>query len=179
MKALGPSFGKSIPKVRAGIEAANGSELRFAIDTHVRATVSSGWESFEITADHVTFSELLPDGIFSAPMNDGTVYVDVTLSPDPEAEGYAREVIRRIQEMRKQMDLRVEDFIRADVAIADRTICDLIRITWRDGIKDEVRATELTIRLADDQQPAGPWQMEKDWDVEGVAMKIGIGKQSS
>ncbi len=179
MKALGPSFGKSIPMVRAAIGAANGSELKFAIDTHGKATVSSGGESFDITADHVTFSELLPEGIFSAPMKDGTVYVDVTLSPDLEAEGYAREVIRRIQEMRKQLDLRVEDFIRADVAIADRNICDLIRITWHDGIQDEVRATELSIRPADESQPARSWQMEKDWDVEGVAMKIGISKPDS
>jgi isoleucyl-tRNA synthetase len=176
MKALGPGFGKDSPKVKAAIEAADGTALRFAIGARGSATVENGGERFEITADHVTFAEHLPEGIFSAPMQDATVYVDVTLSPDLEAEGYAREVIRRIQEMRRQLDLKVEDFIAADVAIADRHVCDLIRITWRDGIAEEVRAKGLTIRMAEEKTLARTWQLEKDWDVEGTGMRISISR---
>jgi isoleucyl-tRNA synthetase len=110
-------------------------------------------------------------------MKDATVYVDVALFPDIEAEGYAREVIRRIQEMRRQLDLAVEDFIAVDVAIGDPRVCDLIRITWHDGIADEVRARSLTIRNTGGPGGAGATrQLVKDWDVEGVRMEIGISK---
>ena len=176
MKALGPGFGKDSPKAKAAIEAADGNALKFAIETKGKGTLESGGQQFGITSAHVTFTEQAPEGIFSAPMKDGTVYVDVTLSPDLEAEGYAREVIRRIQEMRRQLDLKVEDFIAADVAVGDARVCDLIRITWKDGIADEVRAKDLSIRSAAEAAPARSWQMSQDWDVEGIAMTIAIAK---
>jgi len=107
-------------------------------------------------------------------MPDATVYVDIQLTPELEAEGYAREVIRRINEMRKQLDLAVEDFIVADAAVVDERICALIKDTWRAGIMDEVRARELAIHTTGSTSIT--YEMVKDWDVEGIAMTIGISK---
>jgi isoleucyl-tRNA synthetase len=103
------------------------------------------------------------------------VYVDVALTPDLESEGYAREVIRRIQEMRRQLDLAVEDFITVDVAIADKRICDLVCGSWKTGIAEEVRAKMLSLHLAGEPATVSH-QLTKDWDVEGIAMTIGISK---
>ena len=177
MKALGPAFGKNSPKVKAAIESADGTSLKALLETQGTAMLSAGPETFEISQAHVAFREQLPANIFSAPMKDATVYVDVSLLPDLEAEGFAREVIRRVQEMRRQLDLAVEDFIIADVMVADIRVCDLIRVTWHDGIADEIRAKDLTVRNATEPAP-GPaeWQLAKDWDVEGVAMAIGISR---
>ncbi len=177
MKALGPAFGKNSPKVKAAIEKSDGTTLKATLDTLGTATLSNGPDTFEITPAHVTFKEQLPGNVFSAPMKDATVYVDVALFPDIEAEGYAREVIRRVQEMRRQLDLAVEDFIIADVMVGDSRVCDLIRVTWHDGIADEVRAKSLTIRKGNEPAAAsGQWQLSKDWDVEGVQMVIGISR---
>ena len=177
MKALGPAFGKNSPKVKTAIEKADGTVLKATLDTLGTATVSNGPDTYEITPAHVTFKEQLPENVFSASMKDATVYVDVALFPDIEAEGYAREVIRRVQEMRRQLDLAVEDFIAADVMVGDIRVCDLIRVTWHDGIADEVRAKTLTIRRGGEPAPASmTWQLAKDWDVEGVPITIGISK---
>ena len=179
MKALGPGFGKNSPKVKAAIEKSDGTQLKATLDACGTAKLTNGPDSFDITPAHVTFKEQMPENVFSAPMKDATVYVDVALFPDLEAEGYAREVIRRIQEMRRQLDLAVEDFIAADVRVADKRVCDLIRVTWHDGIADEVRARALAIH--DDTTTGstpGSWQLAKDWDVEGVAMTIGISRAS-
>ena len=74
-------------------------------------------------------------------MTDAMVYVDVALTPDLEAEGYAREVIRRIQDMRKQLDLAVEDNINAEVAVGDKRILALLHTNEMIAmIGDEVRA---------------------------------------
>jgi len=103
--------------------------------------------------------------------------VDVTLTPALEAEGYAREVIRRIQEMRRQLDLNVDDYIVAGVHVADGRIVALIgEEEWKDEIAGEVRAAALTIRHADGERAAEPFALEKDWDVEGVQMQIGISR---
>ena len=73
-------------------------------------------------------------------MQGATVYVDINLTPELEAEGNARELIRRIQEMRRQIDLNVEDFIHVYVMIGDSKVCDLVASRWEQGIRDEVRA---------------------------------------
>ena len=175
MKALGKGFGKNSFTVKGLIEAADGNAIKVAVDAGRTFTLTGGSATFEVGAEHVTFTEKLPSDIFSAPMEDATVYVDVALTPDLEAEGYAREVIRRIQEMRRQLDLAVEDFISADVAIADQRICGLVGTSWKPGIADEVRAKDLSLHLAGECRVPSH-QLSKDWDVEGVAMTIGISK---
>ena len=173
MRAIGPEFGKEGPKVKALIEQADGTALKTVIEQEGKAEL----DGYEISARHVTFVEGLPEGIFSAPMKDGTVYVDVTLTPAIEAEGYAREVIRRIQEMRRQLDLNVDDFIIAAVDVADERVAGLIGVEeWEKEIAGEVRAATLTIRYADGKKPAKSFALEKGWDVEGVQMQIGISR---
>jgi len=174
MKALGKGFGKHSFTVKTLIEGADGNVLKAGIDAGRTVRLGGGDAVFDIGAEHVTFTEQLPPGVFSAPMPDATVYVDVQLTPELEAEGYAREVIRRINEMRKQLDLAVEDFILADAAVADERICALIQGTWRAGIMEEVRARELAIHNTG--AAARTYEMVKDWEVEGVAMTIGIKK---
>jgi isoleucyl-tRNA synthetase len=197
MKTIGKKFGKDSFKVKGLIEAEDGNRLKINIDlgqtvklgssikvgadyrTDAGKTVRSGSgdADFKIGPEHVTFTEKLPEDVFSAPMEDGKVYVDVELTPDLEAEGYAREVIRRVQEMRRQLDLAVEDFIVADVAAADERVCDLISTRWKAEIAEEVRARELTIHnTMEPGAGAGAYQLVKEWDVEGIAMTIGISK---
>jgi len=175
MKALGPVFGKNAPKVKAAIELADGNAMKAAIDAGQTFALHDGAAVYEIGAPQVTFTEKLPADVFSAPMTDATVYVDVALTPDLEAEGYAREVIRRIQEMRRQLDLAVEDFIVVDAAVADTRVCELVTGSWRDGIAEEVRARELSIHNTTEPAPKA-FQLTKEWDVEGIAMTIGISK---
>ena len=101
----------------------------------------------------------------------GKIYVDVELTPDLEAEGYARELIRRIQDMRKDSKLNVEDRIKADVFVGDDRIRELVS-TLRSLVANEVRADALDIKA--EKIVAG--SLVKDWDVEGVPMTIGIEK---
>ena len=102
MKALGPAFGRDAPKVKELILSADGNRVRETVLAGKMYTLVAGDDCFEIGSDHVTFVEGLPESVFSAPMQDATVYVDTSLTPELEAEGNAREVIRRVQEMRRQ-----------------------------------------------------------------------------
>jgi isoleucyl-tRNA synthetase len=185
MKTLGKDFGKNSFKVKGLIEAADGNTIKAAIDTGKTYMLGSGSETFEIGADHVTFTEKLPADIFSAPMTDATVYVDVALTPDLEAEGYAREVIRRIQDMRKQLDLIIDDFITVDVQIKDDRIYSLLnqqKIGLKivsDMIADEVRSTGPKgglLSFLKENQKMCDHESIKDWDIEGIPMTIGISK---
>jgi isoleucyl-tRNA synthetase len=163
--------------VKGLIEAADGNAIKAAIGAGQKFRLESGSESFEIGPEHVIFTENLPADVFSAPMTDGTVYVDVGLTPDLEAEGYAREVIRRIQEMRKQLDLAVEDFIDAEVAVGDRRVLSLLMDNATVAmIGDEVRAKFFGFAKDGSSPDPARFTSVKEWDVEGVAMTIGVAK---
>jgi isoleucyl-tRNA synthetase len=176
MKALGPAFGKNAPIVRDLLRSADAATMKSALDKGETVTLTQGGTSYVIQPGHVTFIEELPADVFQAPMTGGTVYVDVTLTPDLEAEGYAREVIRRIQEMRKLRDLNVEDYITAGAVINDDRVASLLQGHWKEEIMKEVRAGQFTISAISSFSTPCIWELEKDWDVEGIPMLIGISK---
>jgi isoleucyl-tRNA synthetase len=176
MKALGPAFGKTAPCVRDLLRSADAAALKSALDNGETVTLTEEGNSYLIQPGHVTFIEELPDGLFQAPMDNGTVYVDVTLTADLEAEGYAREVIRRIQEMRRLRDLNVEDYITAGAVISDDRVVSLLQGHWREEIMEEVRAGQFTISAGNSFSFSNTWELEKEWDVEGIPMLIGISK---
>jgi isoleucyl-tRNA synthetase len=173
MKALGPKFGKNAPKVRDLILSADANAMKAAFEEGTPVLLVDAEEELEIQPSMVTFFEQLPEGIFSAPMQDATVYVDVNLSSALEAEGYSREVIRRFQEMRRQSNLRVEDFIEADCEVEDQRMADLLS-TWGEGIMGEIRARELSIRVRGEPRPDLKFTMEKEWDIEGVLVTLAL-----
>jgi isoleucyl-tRNA synthetase len=177
MKALGKGFGRNSFNVKGLIEAADGNAIKAAVDAGKTYQLGSGSERFEIGTDHVTFTEKLPAEIFSAPMTDANVYVDVALTPDLEAEGYAREVIRRIQDMRKQLDLAVEDNINVEASVGDKRVLDLIKGKATIAmISDEVRAKSFGFSKDGSSPDSSRFRSVKEWDVEGIAMTIGVAK---
>jgi isoleucyl-tRNA synthetase len=174
MKALGPAFGKKGPLVRELIAATDAASLKRSHDRGEPVTLARNGESFVVEPGMVTFAEELPPGIFQAPMSGGMVYVDTTLSPDLEAEGYAREIIRRIQEMRRQLDLQVGDYITAATVIENERVAGLISDLWKEGIREEIRATSLTVIPGTERTILSTFECSRDWDVEGIPMGIGI-----
>jgi isoleucyl-tRNA synthetase len=176
MRAIGPAFGKDAPEVKALIEAADAGALRERLEREGRALLSGRGRSYEITDAQVAFGRVIPDGYTSAPMEEGTVYVDRRLTPDLEGEGYARELIRRLQEMRRQLDLAVEEFIHADVVIGDRRVAGLVRSGWAERIKGEVRARSLSVRLPGEPGAPGGSGPESSWDIEGIEVRTRVSR---
>ncbi|SNQ59840.1 isoleucine--tRNA ligase [Candidatus Methanoperedens nitratireducens] len=165
--ALGPTFKKEAGKVIAELKKADGREIKRAIEE----TGSFELGNWTITRDMVTFKEVIPPAIAQASFSVGDVYVDTELTREIESEGYAREVIRRIQDMRKELDLAVEEGIEASVEIKDTRVAELVSET-KDFIAGEVRAKSLSIGT--DVKVEG--DLVKDWDVEDIKMKMGIAR---
>ena len=92
----------------------------------------------------------------------GQMVIDFDVTPEIEAEGYARELIRRIQQMRKDMKLNVEQYIDIRVS-ADDYLVKLFG-TWKDFISGEVRAKSIEFTAPEDGM--------KSWDITGKDVKI-------
>ncbi|NUC73975.1 isoleucine--tRNA ligase [Haloterrigena sp. SYSU A558-1] len=167
MSELGPAFGDRAGQVMNALNEARIDEPSLEAIEEAVADVLEEGES--ITDEMVSFVTQTPDGIagtaFGLNGDDrGVAYVDASLTDDIESEGYAREVIRRVQEMRKDLDLDVEERIALDLEISDDRVADLVA-EREDLIREEVRADELG-EIDDGHR--------KEWEVEGVTMEIGV-----
>ena len=168
-KAIGPVFKGDAGKVIAAIGSADVISMRDALEDSGEYELEIAGETVAITSEMVRFNETIPEHIASAEFSGGMVYVDAMLTREMESEGYTREVIRRLQDMRKELDLDVEERIKAIVLIKDERILDLV-LDWESHIADEVRTKLLVIGM--DVEPEG--DLVKEWDVEGTGMKMGI-----
>ncbi|QHS16348.1 isoleucine--tRNA ligase [haloarchaeon 3A1-DGR] len=160
MAEIGPAFGGQAQEVMTAVEGAS----REAVEN---GGVTVDGETVELEPGMVEYEATPPEGVSAAEFDDGTVYVDTTLTDDIEAEGYARDVIRRVQEMRKDLDLEVDASIRLGVAIDDDRVADLVD-EHRDLIAEETRATEWL------DDPDAATDAREEWDVEGIDVTIGI-----
>ncbi len=167
MSILGPTFGEDASEIVDALNTVTIAEPSIeALESVVSENV--GYD-VELTDDMVTLKSETPDGIEGSGFTiegqgRGVVYVDSSLTEAIESEGYAREVIRRIQEMRKDLDLDIEAEIQIDLDIADGRVEDLVR-EHKALIADEVRATGYS-SLGDGYA--------REWQVEGTDMRITI-----
>ena len=181
MSLLGPTFGDEAGRVMNAfndvtLEEASVDALKDALEDEswldveeITAEMVASYEEEPI--DNITGTDITIDaeGDQHAKTAAGRIYVDSTLTEDIESEGYAREVIRRIQEMRKDLDLEIEARIVVDLDIDDERVDELVR-DHEAFIAEEVRADEFGT-VEDGHR--------KTWDVEGVEMEIAIAPVSA
>jgi len=176
---------QNIIEIVAAERAKMGSKLRWPLkavfirgkDEKINAAVKV-FEAVLAQQGNIKDLQYLPSGgevvgrgdVEPVAFSEGELFIDFEVTPEIEAEGYARELIRRIQQMRKDMKLNVEDFIRCEVK-AELHLVDLFG-TWQDHICSEVRAKELTFT----DSPAG--DSVKEWDITGKNVTIGIAKSN-
>jgi isoleucyl-tRNA synthetase len=167
MSVLGPELGDEAGEVMNALNAVSVPEG--TLEALEAAVADELGREIELTEEMVEFNTETPEGVqgtaFSVGGDDrGVVYVDTTLTRDIESEGYAREVIRRVQEMRKDLDLDIEAEIRLDLDVEDDRIGELV-YDHEELIANEVRATGFD-SVADGY--------EQTWDVEDTEMRIAI-----
>ncbi|WP_248517620.1 isoleucine--tRNA ligase [Salinarchaeum laminariae] len=169
MGELGPAFGDRAHEVMTALNESSVDEPTveaFAAALSEDGVLDDPDELTDAMVEPVTES---PDDVSGTPIVDegeelGVVYVDTTLDDDIESEGYAREVIRRVQEMRKELELDMEEPIRLEYSIADDRVAGLVA-EHDDLIAEEVRAD--AVGSVDDGH-------RQTWDVEGTEIEIAI-----
>ena len=165
MSVLGPAFGDRTGEVMTALNEARVEEPTLAaLETAVAERTD---ESVDLTEEMVTIVTETPETVAAAGFDvegGGTVYVDTALTEDIESEGYARDVIRRIQEMRKELDLDLEERVRVEFAVADDRIGELVR-EHEALIAEEVRADEFGA-VEDGHR--------REWTVEDTTVEIAV-----
>ncbi|MCD6284825.1 MAG: isoleucine--tRNA ligase, partial [Anaerolineae bacterium] len=166
-RVLGPKFGKNFPKVRKALAELNAGEAV--------ATLNAG-KPLEMALDGNTVVVLAPDEVlvqtharegFGVAGEGGLVVaLDTAITPELRLEGLAREIVRRVQELRKQADYDLTDRITVTYRAEGELAAALG--AYGSDIADEVLADEIRAVEA----PSGDRLLEDQ--VDGCALTLAV-----
>jgi isoleucyl-tRNA synthetase len=141
-KLLGPKLGKLMPKVKPTLAKMSGSELLANIRDNGKIDLVIDGQEVALTAEEVEVRLQAKPG-WAAANDKGVVVVLATeLTPELVEEGLARDLVRAIQDQRKEMGLEFTDRI----AVAIQTENEELRRAannWTDYIKNEVLSVQF------------------------------------
>lgn len=169
--SLGPKFKQKTAKVVETIKKLNGREVLKSINEKGFFEIVVGSETIKLTRDDVKFREEILEGYAVGEFPRGRVYLDITVTRELKAEGLAREVIRRLQEMRKEAGLEVEVKIKAFVKCPNNEQAELLK-ERKELIMREVRAEELNVIGPKDGEPKT--LRAKKWYIDGETYVMGF-----
>ena len=168
---LGPRAGADVQRLIRAVKAGDWKRLpdgSVVVDGRVLAD------------DEYTLSLAPADEAVSRQLSGGGVVVlDVAASPELEAEGTARDVIRDVQEARKDAGLRVSDRIELGIA-SNPDVLDAVR-THAGRIMEAVLAVDVQlVGIEEEVDPAwmGVWDHVRSTDLEGTPLTIGLRRRT-
>ncbi|HAK79247.1 MAG TPA: isoleucine--tRNA ligase, partial [Runella sp.] len=157
-KALGPKYGKNMKAVGEVINAMNEEQIR-EIERNGQVTLTGGDTTFEILlAEIEILTEDVP-GWLVASQGSLTVALDVTITDELRREGIARDVVNRIQNLRKDSGFEVTDKIAIQLENNNAELADAVE-TNKSYICQEVQAVQLDL-VADLNGSASEIEMDE------------------
>ena len=166
LKTVGPKFGRQLNDIRAALSSLNGTAAKDELDSTGKLTLNLPSGTVELTAEDLLIETSQKEGFYTVSDKGVIVSIDTVLTPELIAEGVARELISKIQTMRKEAGFNVTDHITVKLA-GEEKILDIAQKMCDDITKDT---------LADSLSAGEPDGFTKDWDINGEKLTIGIKK---
>ncbi len=164
LKTLGPRYGKVLPKINAYLQGEN-------IGNEVVAKHKAGENyEFDIEGTHVSLSSedvlvetMQRDGFVAESDRDLSVVLNTTLTDELIEEGFVRELVSKIQTMRKDAGFEVTDHIAISYNGSEKI--DAIIEKYKGDIMADTLANEMN---------KGADGFVKEWDINGESVTLGV-----
>jgi isoleucyl-tRNA synthetase len=165
-RLLGPKYGNDFPKIKAALADANPDEVAARVQDGEKVVLESGETKFELEPDEIMIRTEAAEGLSTVDSKLLTVAIETTITPALKAEGLARELVRRIQDFRKQAGFDIADRI----IIHFQSSSELAKAIdeHRAYIKEETLALELTEAEPEQNMFAG------SSEFEGEEVRLGL-----
>ena len=161
---LGPKVGKQMGAVKKTLEASDGAAVKDALAGDGSYTLHLPDGDVTVTAEDVEVTVSQRDGYNCQSYGGVTVALSTTLTEALIEEGFVREIISKVQTMRKECGLEVTDHIALDLSGNPR----LVEIARR----NEAFIREIT--LADSLSCDAPMATSKEWNINGEKLTLSI-----
>jgi len=156
MATLGPALGTDAEAVADAVVGRPADELPLAVTVDGR--------EYEVTRDQVDVVEHTPESVASVAFERGTVHVDGTLTSALRQRGLARDVLRRAQELRADLDLDVDERVRLWVDTDDPDVRAAVD-EHRGDLREAVRVAAFLEDSPD---------RTREWTVDGARLELGL-----
>lgn len=166
LKTLGRRFGKNINAVKEILAGLDGQKAMEEINTKGTLTITVDGKEELLEKDDLLIEAAQIEGYISGTDHGITVVLDTNLTPGLIEEGFVREVISKVQTMRKDAGFEVMDHIRLSVKDNDKII-EIIKNN-EDIVKSEVLANEAVYGTAEG--------FTKEWNINGEKVVLGVEK---
>ena len=166
MRTVGPKYGKLLGGIKQALSALDGNQAMDELKDKGSLTLDINGSEVVLYETDLLIDTAQIEGYVSEQDNDITVVLDTNLTPELIEEGFVRELISKVQTMRKEAGVEVMDRIRLYAADNEKILTVLK--DHMDEIKDEVLADEIVLGSI-----AG---YEKEWSINGESVRMGVEK---
>ena len=170
-KALGPAFKQNATVIAEAIKSLDGGKVLEESREKGVFRLEVNGSNFEISPEMITFREEMADNFIPGVFSKGRVYVDITVPKKLLTEGLVRDIVRRMQEMRRQLNLPVDAYVYAYIVSPSKGEAESLK-SKKDYICEEVRAKRLGLLGGKQRRPKA--ELWRDWLIDGRDYAIGL-----
>ena len=164
LRTVGPKYGKLLNGIRTALTELNGTEAMKELKETGLLTLDIDGNKVELAEEDLLIETAQTEGYVTETDGDTSVVLDTNLTSELIEEGFVREIISKIQTMRKEAGFEVMDKIHV-YAKDNQCIMDIME-NHRDEIMSEVLAEEITLNETDGY--VKEWSINKENVVLGV-----------
>ena len=167
LKTVGPKYGKQLGGIKEYLANVDGNEAMDKLNAGGNLVFDVNGTEVSLSLDDVLVEMSQKEGYMSEADNTVTVVLDCNLTEELIEEGFAAEIISKIQTMRKDSGFEVMDHIKVGIAGNDKLAA--IAAKNEKAIADKV--------LADSIDKDAVYANSKEWNVNGEKVTISVEKQ--
>ena len=166
LKTVGPKYGKQLGKIKEALAHLDGPAAMKKLKSDGALEFDFDGEKILLTLDDLLIETAKSENFVSQEDNQVTVVLDIRLTPELIEEGFVREVISKVQTMRKEAGFEVTDHIILSQSDNDK-LAEIIKANV-DQVKSET--------LADDIVFGSVSGYNKHWNLNGESVLLGVEK---
>ena len=168
LRTVGPKYGKLLGGIRQALTDINGTAAMNELRTNGVLKLDINGNNVELTEEDLLIETAQTEGYVSESDGETSVVLDTNLTPELIEEGFVREIISKIQTMRKEAGFEVMDKIKV-YAHGNDKIQEVMK-AHEDEIKSEVLADEMVLGETDGYV--------KEWNINKETVTMGVKKLS-
>ncbi len=166
LKTVGPKYGKFLGKIREILPSLDGNKVVAELDSTGYITLDIDGNELKFEKEDLLIESAKTEGYATESDYGITVVLDTKLTDELIEEGFVREIISKIQSMRKDSGFEVMDHITVYASGNDKITAVMNKNS--DFIKEEVLADSIVIGSDTDNS--------KEWNINGEKLSIGVAK---
>jgi len=171
---LGPEFGNLTPKIIAQFAVSSSEAILTHIEKEGFFTVVVDGKECKIKAEHIIIEKAAEQPFLLAELKDFSVMINPILSEELAAEGYVRELIRRIQALRKKSGMQKSDSISLFIRTEKKALEMLSKIPdFEEKIKKSTGSSNMEFS---ENEPTGSFEHSSDEDIKRTKFAIYISR---